>query len=338
MKNILFLKISLIFLIVLFFSKCKKDTIPIVVSMQDCDVCNNFKTVADSVIVGFIINSENNREYEPYFNPNNVNEFVYVSVNNNNFYSLAKHNLKTGKDSIILNNIAVIEPKWGKNGLITFHSFAWDIFTITENGNAITQLTNTQNNLFSGFTTDNNVFYYHREYSLTNGLKIRNLQGVLIDSLNFEDPLHSGISRTIDVNNKNEAVASFGESTTGDIIIKVFNLTTKKITEIFREKNIMNSNSEILGIAWHPNNEDIFFSRFRKGLFKININSGVITKIRNGCDSRTFNSLSISADGKRILVGRTDVDDFDKNTGIYTLRDHIYIMDIDGKNEQLLKL
>ena len=271
MKNTFTLKVGLIFFVVVFFSRCKKDT-AVVMPVQDCDVCNNFKPIPDSVIIGSTLYSEHNREYEPYFNPDNSDEFVYVSVKNGSFYSLAKHNLKTNKDSIILNNAAAIEPKWGKNGLITFTSFGWDIFTITENGNTITQLTNTQNNLFSGFTTDNNVFYYHREYSLTNGLKIRNLQGVLIDSLNFEGPLHSGISRTMDVNNKNEAVASFGESTTGDIIIKVFNLTTKKITEIFREKDTKSKNSEITGIAWHPNNEDIYFSRWRLGLFKININ------------------------------------------------------------------
>ena len=106
----------------------------------------------------------------------------------------------------------------------------------------------------------------------------------------------------------------------------------KNVSQVIELEN--NGRFQITGIDWHPNNIDIYYSTYREGLFKVNKNSKIVTKIKCGCDSRSYRYLSISPDGSKIIVERVDATEYQNNTGSWTEEGKIIIMDIDGSNER----
>ncbi len=80
----------------------------------------------------------------PYFNPNNVNEFVY---NYKDFeldeYKLMKYNIQTGEKTVLANNVKIIsQPKWSRKGWIAFDNVFnqnYQIWIIKDNGDSLKQ-------------------------------------------------------------------------------------------------------------------------------------------------------------------------------------------------------
>lgn len=317
----LFFVTGLIALLSLFCQTCKEDKLGCSEcnSKGEVDVCDSFPTATGGIS---IVKPKPNQRFAPCFNPNDGSEFIYVKEENFK-QKLVKYNLNTEVETILLDATQIVgQPKWGKNGWITFSGANYQINLIKENGDMLHQITSSNFHLYPDWRNDSiiafefsfnlGVPYFYGELSLDGSIKdtIRN-RSFTLGSMNYYGEGAFLIFRD------NPNVNYFNNS-------KSVALTSFKFS----------GRNRIEGISWHPNSTDVYYSTYREGLYKVNINSKKVVKIRNGCDSRSYRYLSISPDGKKIIVERVDATDYQNTSGSWTEEAKIYIMDIDGKNEK----
>ncbi len=312
-------QVNLLFVI---FSTCKK-------SCLECNTCEDFPDPKGSVIS--TITQMPNQRHAPCFNPNNNNEFIYLKDENNS-ESLVKYNMATKIEQTLINNIKILgQPKWNKNGWIVFTKTDLKMYLIKDNGDsAHTIPIYYSENSYPSFIGNDKIFYSVGTETKPgiSGNKIINYKGSMIDSIKAADLNASfGIN---DVNGNNEIVSWICDNT--GCSIKYFTYEKKDYKPIYSFS--FTGRNNITGIIWHPNNDDVYFSTYREGLYRVNKNTKKYVKVRNGCDSRSYRYLSISPDGSKIIIERVDATDYTKNLGSWTEEGKIFIMDIDGKNER----
>jgi len=314
-----------LFALLLFtFQTCKKDKI----CCLECDKCENFPK-KEGIGVS-IITHKPLQKHAPCFNPNNGDEFIYMKEESNK-YQLIKYNLQSKSEIILLDNTLIVgQPKWGKNGWIVFSKLDLNVYLMKDNGDSLKQITWYFENNYPSFLGNDKIFIsVGAETSPgASGNKIIDYFGNRIDSLKASK--YNGVIGLNHIDENNLIASEFGYNTEYGISIMHSDFSNNE----FIFKSIFNGRNNIEGIFWHPNNEDVYFSMVREGLFKVNKNSKNLIKVRNGCDSRSYRYLSISPDGQKILVERVDATDFQNKTGSWTEEAKIYIMDIDGKNEK----
>lgn len=314
-----FLTAGLFTLLLITFETCKKDK----EICMACNKCENFPEPGGGIST---IKQKTNQRHAPCFNPSNPAEFIYIKEAEYK-YSLVKHNLSTKQESILLENVPIVgQPKWGKNGWIVFSQFSdYQIYILQDNGQLLTRITNGNAYLYPEWKNDAIIA---AEFSFNLGVPYfyceLNKAGSIVDTFRnnrFTLGMINSIKEKAYLKSPDDPNISLGFENNS-----ISTLTNDNFT----------GRNRIEGIFWHPNNQDIYYSTYREGLCKVNKNSKNVTKIRNGCDSRSYRFLSISADGKKILVERVDATDYHNSTGSWTEEAKIYIMDIDGKNERNL--
>jgi Tol biopolymer transport system component len=315
---------GLIALMCLFFQTCKKDK----VCKQD-EQCENFPK-KEGIGVS-IITQKPFQRHAPCFNPNNGNEIIYVKEENNK-YQLVKFNIQSKVETVLLDNTIIVgQPKWGENGWIVFSKLDLNVYLLKENGDSLKQITTYFENNHPSFIGNTKVFIsVGAETSPgASGNKIIDLEGNRVDSIKPQD-----FGRVYGINHVNKIieVTSMGCENGGNCSIDYLNLSTKILTKLNEFQ--FSGRNNLTGIFWHPNDEDIYYSTVREGLFKVNKSTKTLTKIKCGCDSRSYRYLSISPDGSKIIVERVDATDYQNKTGSWTEEGKIYIMDIDGNNEK----
>jgi hypothetical protein len=316
---------GLLALMCIFCQTCKRDPI----CCLGCGNCENFPK-KQGVGISEII-QKNSQKKSPCFNPINPEEIIYVKVEGKK-HQLIKYNLQFNSETVLIDNTRIVgQPKWGKAGWIVFVKSDLNIYLIKDNGDSIRQITSYfENNHPSFLGIDKFFFSVGAETSPgASGNKIVDFWGNRLDSIKPSDP--GGFFWRNDINN-NKEVASMVCSNGNKCSISIHNISSQSNTSLNEFES--SGSNDITGIFWHPNNNDIFYSTYREGLFKVNKNSKTITKIRCGCDSRSYRNLSISPDGQKIIVERVDATDYTDNPGSWTEEAKIYIMDIDGKNEK----
>lgn len=316
-RNLTFFFTSgLVALMCFLLQTCKKDNI--------CckeEVCENFPK-KEGIGVS-IITQKPFQRHAPCFNPNNSDEFIYVKEDNNK-YQLIKYNINSKIEIILLDNTVIVgQPKWGSNGWIVFTSNDYQVNLLKDDGLNFKKITSVGYFLYPDWYNDSILSV---EFSYNLGVpyfhcRINNI-GQILDTIRNS-------SFTLGTVNKLNEEAYLEYRDNPNIIFKnannnLFNLTSFNF----------NGRNRIEGIYWHLNNNDVFFSTYREGLYKINKNTRNNSKIKCGCDSRSYRYLSISPDGKKIIVERVDATNFQNKTGSWTEEGKIFIMDIDGKNER----
>jgi Tol biopolymer transport system component len=303
-------------LLIFFQQGCKKDR----VKCLNCDKCENFPEPDGGIST---IKQKEFQRKAPCFNPNNGNEFIYIKEEGRN-QTLVKYNLSTNHETILLENAQIIgQPKWGKNKKIVYTGTEFQINIINDNGNNHNVLTNNNSYLYPDWLNDSVI---STEFSFNLGVPYfyceLSIIGNIIDTIR-------GSSFTFGSNNLQSENACLLYASDPNINIRKRGLFVSSLTNFEND-----GRNTITGICWHPNNSNIYYSTYREGLYVINKNTKERKKIRNGCDSRSYRFLSISPDGKKILVERVDATDYKNNNGNWTEEAKIYIMDIDGKNER----
>ncbi len=309
--------IIIIFITTLFINwSCKKE---IPCDALVCDECKEKRYDVTEAIY-----HEMNYK-QPCFNPNNSNEFVFIK-NKPNFDYLIKYNLVTKKeDTLVIQKSIHSTPKWSKNGTIVFSGWDFQIWIINEDGSNLKRVT-TPMNLFgflypnwkndstivAEFSINLSVPYYYAEIDL-NGKFIDTLINISPSFVTYND---------------------FNEYVYQDVYKKIM-LKNSKELNVLVDKNDLKST--VYGLDFHPNGEVVFFTRAIDGIYKINKFSKVETKIRNACTTRVFTDISVSSDGKKILVEREDITNYEDDDWYYNIQSNIYIMDIDGQNERKIE-
>ena len=270
------------------------------------------------------------QRYSPCFNPNNGNEFVYVDEDREAKTSmLIKYNLLRQQQVMLLSKGSVVgQPKWGKNGWIVF-SNGTNIFKVRDNGDSLAQLTFEGINQNPEIFENNILFEYSGGLPGTAGIKIMDMDGNNRNTVTVNGTLRKNV-----VNGLGEIAGSLGSYR-----LATYHLTTKK-QETFLANDTGYYQRIISDKCWHPNNTDIYFiavpigenDTTRLGINKINKHTQQETLIKNVCATRAYYYVSISPDGKKLLVERENVTLVENYTRL--VGSDIYIMDIDGRNER----
>ncbi|MBV6461219.1 MAG: hypothetical protein HJHJAOHD_01340 [Flavobacteriales bacterium] len=272
--------------------------------------------------------------YMPCFNPNNPKEFCYLFGKQGVGGQLRKHNLQTGEDKLIYPISFSGTPKWGKNGKITFAS-GYQVYTIDEDGKNIKKFTTVPYNLYPAWLNDTTIICYHSP-NLANQVRVHriNTNSLKIDTLYL-------------------AARHFDVSNDGKVCVPAGGIILYSTPEVFQQHqweysikvsdNLIDSRCAV----WHPNCEDIFYTAYNEGLFKVNIYSKQNTLILPHCPSRRYSNLAISPDGNWIIAERQTMyyRNFVSPNGKKVNRNsapfHKYtleLMDINGNNRMELKL
>lgn len=285
-----------------------------------CDSCENFPP--DSSSLGRNTIELYNGRKAPFFNPLNNDEFVYIKEQDSNrAISLVTYNMATHIEKTILKNVDVFwQPKWGTSGRITFVN-NYQICTINADGSEFKRLTTlpyfqypdwkNDSIVACQFTKNMSFPYYYAEVNIKNS----NID-TFINKF-FILGATNGLGEKI-------FLGSSGLS----------NLVFSNTKSTYYLSNRKDDNLNVIkGICWSPNNDDVFYSKVVLGIYKVNKNSMEELLIKKGCQKRHYNFLSISPNGKKILTERVDASlSNDKSTISY--KSDIYIMDIDGRNEE----
>ena len=301
------------FILVFFMLTCRKDRI----KCLECDKCKNFREVTG-------MGDFRQKPFErlaPCFNPRNSNEFVYVKKEGK-IHTLIKYNLLNQNEVVLVSNTKVIcQPKWGSNGLIAFTAGDYQIHLVKDDGSMVKRITSDNFHLYPDWKNDSvlcveytfnlGVPYYYCELSL---------EGNIIDTIR---------NKTFTLGSKNNLNEMAYLLFKGDANILFSYTSTTAPLSAFENTG----RNAVSGISWHPDNATVYFSTHLEGIYCINKNTRKTIQIRNGCDSRSYRFMSISADGKKIIVERVDTE-YNENDGSRLEESNIYIMDIDGDNEK----
>jgi hypothetical protein len=316
------LKITLVIILFIGLTSCEKDNQfnAIESHCPACDSCANFIKDTLGGISREGIELLNERK-APCFNPLNADEFVFVKEQDSSRKtSLVKYNMKTHMETILLDNIFINgQPKWGRNGWIAF-VYGSQLCLVKAEGKEVKKLSPFASIQYTEWKNDSIIAcqfyanqsnrYYYGEWNIISG----KLDTAINKYFNF------GV-----INSLGEK-AYVEYSGTPNITIENKDAAKKLMNNTADGKN------EIVSIAWHPNNQDIFYSKVVNGIYKISKNPTSESLIKKGCNSRSYNLLSISNDGKKLLVERINATL--ENIKLISYKSDIYIMDIDGRNEE----
>jgi Tol biopolymer transport system component len=297
-----------------------------------CEPCENFPP--DSSNIGRAYNFLYGQRKAPCFNPLNKDEFIYVKEGTDSRQtSLVKYNLLSRTENTILGNVSIYDqPKWAKNGWIVFTGMGPDLFKVKDNGDSLYQITKTGNSSFPEVNISQIYSTITSGSSKRACILITDFWGKRLDSIPFSE-LNNLYIMNLSINNYDEMAGS------DDYNLIYRNLLTKEFKQLTFDS--ATNKRSISGVCWHPNNTDIYYSAWASGrnntsflgINRINKNTKENVLLKKGCHARGYSFLSISPDGKKILVERQD-ESLSQDKGTVTIKSDIYMMDIDGRNEE----
>lgn len=316
-----FLILAIFALLFIWQVGCKKD--PRI--FPDGSVCEDFPSSPAGIGYQYQSRNPTLNKWASCFNPNNAAEIVFTTgdsiiTSGNNLYTL---NLNTGQKIYLANNVW-FQPKWSVKNWIVFNRVGSQIWKIKSNGDSLTQLTFMNENYDPEWSPDGEKLVFRQVIGSMYYIMITTANGVKLDSITnayYGDGAWSP---------NNTKIATVFNASTGhnigliDLQSKAINALTSYSEQSSTAKTI------ILNMAWSIDSQFIFWCS-GYGLYKTNVNTGTTTQLKYGCDMKSYIFPSISPDGQKIIVVRTDQKLLNQNT-IYG-ENNLYMMDINGENE-----
>ncbi len=258
----------------------------------------------------------------PYFNPNNENEFVFIEINfDSSLYNLCIYNYLTKVKKIIATGVsAVCQPKWYYNNKIIFDNNS-SIYSINSDGSNLQQLTFDVLDIWPEWIDSANICYTNNRYG----------DGIYLNLPNEEADTISNFPLTLASISSNSLLATTNRYRDAPDLIYCNLDTLYKIKWDTLGVNTNNYGYErIQCINWHPNNEDIYYTKYALGIFKVNIVNEQWEQIAEGCFGAWYNYLDISPSGNKIVAEKIFTS-YENCT--YYLTSCVVLMDTDGRNE-----
>jgi len=320
-------------------TSCLKDKV--VPTPSGDDECYSFNNLPNLTY----FSNERFQYQTPFFNPNNDNEFVF---NYKDFeldeYKLIKYNLQTGEKTVLAEYVKIIsQPKWSRKGWIALdnvYNQNYQIWIVKDNGDSLSQLTTNIYNLFPVWdSSGDNIYWQHTPVlGIPYYFLKQNAYGTSSDTVLYPNGANSGYAAYNDVSVDNQLIAKTGIGNQNHIGIT--NLNNPSFVSLL---NLDNSNLVGLeGLCWSNNSQTAYFTIYKNGLYKLNINNGSYTKLIEFCDSKRYKSISCSSDGKKLIGERVDsylVKDGEGNpTGQIMENSSIYIIDLETLQETKINL
>jgi len=344
MKSIIFISFTLS--IAVGMISCRKDKV--VPAPSGVDNCTNFENLPSLTFF-----TKGRFQYQtPYFNPNNLNEFVF---NYKDFeleeYELVKYNIQTGVKTIIAENVNIIsQPKWSRKGWVAVdnvYNQNYQLWIVKDNGDSLIQKSISGGNIFPSWDSTGEYLYWQYSPNIPPAFPYyffkQGLYSSFTDTIMRDCDINHGYAGYSDISIDNILLTN--TSINNEIHFAYAPLSSLSFTSIFN--NLSKFNTDFMrGVSWSNNSQIGYFTFFNNsssdGLYKININSGTCTKLLDFCNSKRYQSISCSSDGKKLLGERVDsylVKDGSGNpTGQIVENSSIYIIDLETLKETKINL
>ncbi len=337
MKNILFILWGLMLLTF----ACGQHTPPVIEPNPSIDSieCKEFVKIMEAS-GGYRDDYPEDLYRYPCFNPENRNEFLYQKVLTKQFRKneLRTHHLVSGENKLIQkDNYTTYAPKWGIEDWIIVN-FTNRVYRLKINGDSLKLLTplGGVHPCWYGNTT-NFVYLTFLDTTFGGGLRMLDINGNILK----HTPPFCDAKLDVSIHSQKVGYGFPINEPSGfmyhEIRVRDFdNLAYQTVFRV-RTDNEAGRRQEITSLKWNPINENELFWTCIDGIFKVNIQTLKVVKIKDGCDSKRYSSIDISPDGAKVLVQREDNYQMDD---IVTIKryNHIYLMNIDGTNEQKIEL
>lgn len=309
---------------------CSKDP-----SITDGSVCYDFPTTQGPTIC--YLYSEGQYQFKaPCFNPNNQDEFCYVFINHNtNVSKLMRYSLTSKESSTMVEGFSILgQPKWTKKNWIVFNTLDHQLWKVKSNGDSLIQLTFEGSSLYPEINPQGTIIASHHQTSTQElpFLHFINDNGFSIDTIDYFK--YGNGSWGVTSWSKNDELAlPYGSE--ADYGVASFNLISESLDPII-SNGYHSGKDKIVDIKWHPNSQDIYYTKWKSGFYTINIFSKQEQLLKEGCDSRAYEHFSISQDGLKIITERVNSYVEDECTIIQNSK--IYLMNINGLEEVEIEL
>ncbi|MBR9859330.1 hypothetical protein GYB22_00980 [bacterium] len=285
--------------------------------------CENFPEHPGGIHVFY----KNFHQYKaPTCNPNNIKEFAYVHRLGNETYLVTDDMSNSQKDSMLIPQGIIEQPKWGQNGKILFvnryHQPCW---VDSDSLKTINVISSDRHFLYPDWLSDSTVIC---EYSpnlgnpyVTKILNINTLKSETIEGKRFTMG---------SVNSRNQFLAYLSYEGNPNITFETPSRIKVLSSDSFSGKNT------IAGICWSPIRNMIYYSTVGTGVWSINPWSSVTNNLVESCDTRSYRHLSLTADGQNIIIERVNAYDFDSITGSWEEQSVIEMMTINGDDREII--
>jgi len=338
-------KIILYILIALGTMACRKDKpIP---SVEESSECKPFEK--DLPPQTYFTN-ERFQYKAPHFNPNNSNEFIYHfrDYELNKFY-LLKYNLQTKEKTFIVESGKVFDqPKWSAKGKIayTHHvSYVDHIHIVKENGDSLIQFTVDVSNMYPVWSSTGDELYWM--YTPNLGVPYYFLKqpfnASVPDTLSKNGDAYNGYLRYNAVSQNNKLLSLVFINNEAHLA------TASPNEEPFSFSSITSMNQafdhpSVSGLCWSSDEEYVYATvgGKKKGLYQLSVNNSNIELLIPFCDTKRYESISASSDGKYLIGERIDsylqLDEQSNPTGAIIQNSSIYLIDLHTLEETKIEL
>jgi hypothetical protein len=301
-----------IILLLLIIAGCKKDKIsPVCRSFGPAPGFFGWQEIYEAPYVA-----------RPDFNPDNANEFLFVYYPPGGSNSLYKYNMLTKELKLIFTGTTMVyRSRYGRNGWIMLNLIDGNIWKIKDNGDSLTQLTNTGNCYHPhwnykydriGYETNSNGYYY----------------GVIINPAgNYIDTVHYGWDEITTWLSRRYIVNAMLRISTYEIETDEYNVIKDFETA---------SSGAAYGVAILRDDNTIIWS-YKEGIFETTIDSRNTRSLYPSCNSRRFYDASYAPTTDKLLWQRLDYRPVE-DSSILHIKSTIVMMNTDGTGEEKIEI
>jgi hypothetical protein len=273
------------------------------------------------------------RKRMPHFNPANNNQFSFTAaVPGSNLYDLCVHDLSTGVTEVILQGHTYFyQPRWHANGWILFRGNGDNVYRIKSNGDSLLQITAASVYQTPIWRPDGQAWISNNVVDFSGDIDVFDLEGNLIEVIpgeefNFGD--WSQDNRIITHRPNNFGPHQMAWTDAENVSWQLLDFDT------------VSPQMSVKDIKWIPMSDEVMFSQHVSDISKINIFTGQVSMVREGCGNRHYEYFSINYNCTKIIAERVTIEDFYSNGihNILILRSDIVLMNFDGTGEEVIEL
>lgn len=271
---------------------CRKETIPIqddTTSYGTCD-CEEIPAI-DGYSIGYTYVFDAQYSFWPSVNPNNDNQLIFCEWSGNGIQkTIYRYDATSQEKEAIYTGDLLSAPQWGRQNDIVFTSVDGHVWKMNLDGSGLAQVTQGGQFHHPRFNdTGDQIMTYHAFVDPKDHHqgKIFDLNGSLLDSIS--QPTQKG--------------HWLGNATFISAYADVLQAIDMNSKDVIAEYTNGNTDKPIMDVVWLNDAELVFTNN--DGIFKLNIWTQSLDRIRCACSSRSYRFGTVSQSGDRILYQKT---------------------------------
>lgn len=270
--------------------------------------------------------------FYPSYNPNNETEFAYLKADNSQFTTtreLWTFDYCTGEHKMI-HDYALSAVDWSVKDWIIFSAPNYMIYKIKSSGDSLTQLTFSGTyNLSPTWNYLGTQYFYTTQTGSEGARLIADEEGNILDTLSFS------IRNWQQTNMFPYYLRHNSEIEVGYFSKKEDESTLDTIAFTKSFDDFSTSDFSPSDIAWLNDKTILWVARRRLGT--TDIVNGETKVLLNGYINREYSDISVSSNGKEVLINRIDVSNTDQECE-FDNKHRIYLYDVEGKTERWIEI